>query len=116
MLTSWDCAEEIRRQKDDAERKKAKAERRRRKAAAAARGVEAGTDNNAATHSSQPAAAKAPAVPDTPIAFLFPGQGSQVVGMLKVTPQYGSTVSTDSCACKLGCLNTPARYPSGLGM
>lgn len=29
-------------------------------------------------------AAEVTAVPDTPVAFVFPGQGSQAVGMLKV--------------------------------
>lgn len=69
--------EEVRRAKDLAERKKAKEERRKARTAAA----EAGAGASAASSS---AAAAKPPVPATPIAFLFPGQGSQAVGMLKV--------------------------------
>ena len=54
--------------RDEAERKRGKEERRKAKADAAAAA----------------APAKPAAVPATPIAFLFPGQGSQAVGMLKV--------------------------------
>ena len=60
--------EELKRQRDAEERQRAKEERRKAKAEAAASG----------------AAPAKPAVPATPIAFLFPGQGSQAVGMLKV--------------------------------
>ena len=56
--------------RDEAERKRGKEERRKAKAAA---------DAAAAAAPAKPAA-----VPATPIAFLFPGQGSQAVGMLKV--------------------------------
>ena len=52
--------------RDEAERKRGKEERRKAKADAAAAA----------------APAKPAAVPATPIAFLFPGQGSQSVGML----------------------------------
>ena len=38
------------------------------------------------------------AVPDTPIAFLFPGQGSQAVGMLKVGPPSAGAVSVCALA------------------
>ncbi len=80
--------EELRRQKDEVERKKAKAERRRRKAAAAAASssgdqpvpaVEGSRlETTSALQTSVP-------VPKTSIAFLFPGQGSQALGMLKVS-------------------------------
>ncbi|GAB4817244.1 hypothetical protein N2152v2_004290 [Parachlorella kessleri] len=57
------------RKRVEEERKAAKEERRKAKAAAAAAG--------------EGAAPAKPAVPATPVAFLFPGQGSQAVGMLK---------------------------------
>lgn len=72
--TAWPpCAraEELRRKRDGEERKAAKEERRRAKAEALASGV--------------PLAAKPKAAPATPIAFLFPGQGSQALGMLNVS-------------------------------
>ncbi|KAL4449353.1 hypothetical protein ABPG77_006997 [Micractinium sp. CCAP 211/92] len=81
-VKAWDPAykhpypEEVRRAKDLAERKKAKEERRKARTAAA----EAGAGASAASSS---AAAAKPPVPATPIAFLFPGQGSQAVGMLR---------------------------------
>ncbi|KAK9830038.1 hypothetical protein WJX72_009330 [[Myrmecia] bisecta] len=68
--------EELKRQKDLEEHKRLKAERRARRAAAAA----AAKADPAAASSSAPARAPVPA---TPIAFLFPGQGSQAVGMLQ---------------------------------
>lgn len=74
-------AEAIWRAKETKVRKARKAERRARKAAAAsAVGTiqELPVDNPA-----EPVAPPKPA-PQTPIAFLFPGQGSQAVGMLKV--------------------------------
>ena len=55
-----------------AERKAARAERRKAKEAAEA------------AEAAAPTAPAKPRVPATPIAFLFPGQGSQAVGMLKV--------------------------------
>lgn len=58
--------EEAKRQRDAAERRAAKADRRRAQAEALASGVPL-----------------AKAAPSGPIAFLFPGQGSQAVGMLK---------------------------------
>ncbi|KAI3426449.1 hypothetical protein D9Q98_008816 [Chlorella vulgaris] len=64
--------EVLKRARDEAELKKAKEERRKARAAADV----AATTAPAAT----PARAK---VQETPIAFLFPGQGSQAVGMLK---------------------------------
>lgn len=60
----------MKRERDAKERKEAKAEHRRAKAAALA----AGTLN---------VERKKPA-PEGPVAFLFPGQGSQAVGMLNV--------------------------------
>lgn len=56
------------------ERKKRKEEKRRKQAV-----IEAGAGGVAA--SPVPAVAQ---VASTPVAFLFPGQGSQAVGMLKV--------------------------------
>merc|ERR1719321_1231757 len=56
--------EELKREKDEADRKKAKAERKARRAL-----LESG------------ALQEARPVPKTPVAFLFPGQGSQKVGM-----------------------------------
>ena len=64
-------AEDLKRKRDAEERKAAKEERRKAKAAAEAAGASAAV------------APKPAAVPVTPIAFLFPGQGSQAVGMLK---------------------------------
>lgn len=70
-------------------RQKQKEERRKQKAAVEAalksckpaEGKAAGKPA-AAAPASEPA--PAPAAPQTPIAFLFPGQGSQALGMLKV--------------------------------
>lgn len=60
----------LKRQRDEAERRAAREERRKAKAAA-----------EAAAAAAPP---RPPPVADTPVAFLFPGQGSQAVGMLKV--------------------------------
>ena len=83
-----DCAEEVKRAHDEAERKKRKAEKRKKAAMeaaapAAGKAGEAKPEPAAASASAAAATPKAP-VPDTPVAFLFPGQGSQAVGMLKV--------------------------------
>jgi [acyl-carrier-protein] S-malonyltransferase len=71
----WAChpAEELKRRRDAAAAKEAKAARRKAREAA----------DTAATAAPAASSAK-PSVPATPIAFLFPGQGSQAVGMLKV--------------------------------
>ncbi|KAI7846366.1 hypothetical protein COHA_000078 [Chlorella ohadii] len=61
--------EVMKRQKDAAQQKAAKAERRKARAEAEA--------------AAAAAPAKPKAAPSGPIAFLFPGQGSQAVGMLK---------------------------------
>ncbi len=66
------------RKRDEEERKRYKEERRKAKLAEIA--AKAGPAAGAGTA----AAPARPAVPATPIAFLFPGQGSQAVGMLKV--------------------------------
>ncbi len=77
------------------ERKAAKAERRRKKAATGSitelpAAVSTAADGNgaAAGPAAGPAAAAAAVAPaparQTPVAFTFPGQGSQAVGMLKV--------------------------------
>ena len=89
MLNSYCLApEELRRQKDEVERKKAKAKRRSRKAAAAA-ASSSGDQLVTAVEGSRPETTSAlqtsVPVPKTPIAFLFPGQGSQALGMLKVS-------------------------------
>ena len=74
-------AEEAWRAKETKARKARKAERRAKKAAAAAA---VGTIQELpADKPAAPVASPKPA-PQTPIAFLFPGQGSQAVGMLKV--------------------------------
>jgi hypothetical protein len=67
------AAEELKRKREEEERKRYKEERRKAKLAEAAARL-GGTS----------AAPTKPAVPATPIAFLFPGQGSQAVVMLKV--------------------------------
>ncbi len=69
-------AEEIKRAKDEVERKKRKAEKRKTQAV-----IEAGPETMVAA---SPAPAAVAQVAATPVAFLFPGQGSQAVGMLKV--------------------------------
>lgn len=71
-------AEAVKSKKDKEERQRLKAERRRKQAAAVAVTVDAAASVSIAA---RPSSIKAP---DTPIAFLFPGQGSQAVGMLKV--------------------------------
>lgn len=63
-------AEVLKRQRDEKERRAAREERRKAKAAA-----------EAAAAAAPP---RPPPVAQTPVAFLFPGQGSQAVGMLKV--------------------------------
>lgn len=62
--------EVVKREKEESERLAEKEARRARRAAAAAKAA------------SEPTATLAAATPQTPIAFLFPGQGSQAVGML----------------------------------
>lgn len=73
-LRSLGAAEDIKRAKDEVERKKRKEEKRKRQAV-----IVAGGAGGAA--SPAPAVAQVAAMP---VAFLFPGQGSQAVGMLKV--------------------------------
>ncbi|XRB03005.1 S-malonyltransferase [Pycnococcus provasolii] len=63
--------EVVKREKEEAEKQAEKEARRARRAAAAAAAA------------SEPASALPAATPQTPYAFLFPGQGSQAVGMLK---------------------------------
>jgi len=65
--------EDLKRQKDAEDKKREKRERKEKQAAIAANPALAAT------------MAPTPAAPNTPIAFLFPGQGSQAVGMAKDT-------------------------------
>jgi len=92
VVKTWDKGykhaypEEEKRVKDEEERKVAKAERRKAKAEALAAGVVLQSSAAAAGQADASGASSggvAGAVKDTPIAFLFPGQGSQAVGMLK---------------------------------
>jgi len=62
--------EELKRAKDEEDRKREKKERKEKKAALAANPALAASMQQSAT-------------PNTPVAFLFPGQGSQAVGMVK---------------------------------
>ena len=87
-------AEVLKRAKDDVIRKKLRAEKKERRAALEAAGVPVEpTVSDMPTirgHLPPPSKAAAPAAPvapakATPVAFLFPGQGSQAVGMLKVS-------------------------------
>ena len=64
-LPSFSHAEVLKRQKDEADKKAAKDARRARRAAAASGTAAEGGSAE-------------PEVPKTPVAFLFPGQGSQV--------------------------------------
>lgn len=82
-------AEEIKRARDEVERKKRKEEKRKRQAV-----IEAGPETVAAS----PAQVAVAQVAATPVAFLFPGQGSQAVGMLKVR------------ACDRVLLQSPSSY------
>ena len=89
MRSSFDdsCAEVLKRAKDRVIRKQQKAERKARKAAL--EGKDAAPADTAPSAEPAPAAPSSAAVPaapvkDTPVAFLFPGQGSQAVGMLQV--------------------------------
>lgn len=93
VVKTWDTGykhaypEEEKRVKDEDERKVAKAERRKAKAEALAAGVvlqPSSSSSSAATgRADASSGGVAGAIKDTPIAFLFPGQGSQSVGMLK---------------------------------
>ena len=82
-------AEVLKRAKDDVIRKKLRAEKKARRAALEAAGVPVEpTVSDMPTirgHLPPPSAAAAPVAPvkTTPVAFLFPGQGSQALGMLK---------------------------------
>lgn len=93
------CAEVGKRAKDDVLRKKLRAEKKARRAALEAAGVPVEpTVSDMPTirgHLPPPKVPAAPAPPAepvaqvraTPVAFLFPGQGSQAVGMLQVRHQ-----------------------------
>ena len=85
------------RAKDRVIRKQLRAERKARKAALEAKDAAgAGAAPSAEPAPAAQSSAAAPVAPakDTPVAFLFPGQGSQAVGMLQVrdTPQ--------ACCCQ----------------
>lgn len=79
-------AEEAWRAKETKARKARKVEHRAKKAAAAA-AVGTIQELPADKPPADPVTLPKPA-PQTPIAFLFPGQGSQAVGMLKVRWQH----------------------------
>jgi hypothetical protein len=96
FMQSWPHAEAIWRAKETKARKARKAERRAKRAAAAAaigtiEELPAGKPASAGAPAAQPKPA-----PQTPIGFLFPGQGSQAVGMLKVWATANIAPSTDS--------------------
>lgn len=85
-LTEWGClttAEEVKRGKDIEAKKRRKAERKAKRADVAKAQASISTQ---AEH--QDANAQS-VVAATPVAFVFPGQGSQAVGMLQV----GTTLS-----------------------
>lgn len=85
--------EVLKRQRDEAERKRTREERRKAKAAA-----------EAAAASAPPK----PVAPAGPVAFLFPGQGSQAVGMLKVGRATGGGGRMSAFDCSLPCPTLPA--------
>ena len=89
--TSLKSTEAKRREVEEAARKVKKAAKRAAKQAADAAEEAAAADAGKAAPAEPPAAAasgaaaaKPAAVPQTPICFLFPGQGSQALGMLNV--------------------------------
>lgn len=103
-------AEEVRRARELAERKKAKEDRRKARAAAAEAGVGAAAAPAAASGAA--AAAKPPA-PATAIAFLFPGQGSQAVGMLKASSEGGSFKLVPRVVLSMACSRAQQAVTAG---
>ena len=71
----------MRRKQEAIERKQRREKRRQEKLAAEPRIVEITADASLADAAATPGPAK---IPSGPIAFVFPGQGSQAIGMLKV--------------------------------
>lgn len=86
MLTT---AEEVKRAKDLEAKKRRKAERK------AKRADEAKAQGSISTQAQHQDLNTQSTVVATPVAFVFPGQGSQAVGMLQVgtTPSYSQTQS-----------------------
>ena len=89
------CAEALKREKDTVLRRKLRAEKKAHRAAleaaavleesSKAKGAPEGIEEIPSAVTMVPAAVPALPVKSTPVAFLFPGQGSQAVGMLKVS-------------------------------
>lgn len=75
--------EEVRRKQEIAERKAKKEKRKQEKLSAAESSAAQKASVPAVTPQSEAAQTRKPA-PTGPVAFVFPGQGSQAVGMLKV--------------------------------
>lgn len=103
-LTDCFGAEDVKRKQELAERKTKKQQRRQQKAVAAAAATFKSTSSSAA-----PGTASKP-TPAGPIAFLFPGQGSQALGMLKVL-----LLTQALCKARVVCHPSSGsfRYPSG---
>jgi hypothetical protein len=99
------CAEALKREKDTVLRRKLRAEKKARRAALEAaaasgeslkaKGPPEAIEEIPSAVTIVPAAVPALPVKSTPVAFLFPGQGSQAVGMLKVSAA-GPTVSSSN--------------------
>ena len=89
------CAEALKREKDTMLRRKLRAEKKARRAAleaaaasgesSKAKGLPEVIEEIPSAVTMLPATVPAKAMKATPVAFLFPGQGSQAVGMLKVS-------------------------------
>lgn len=82
-------AEEVKRAKDLEAKKRRKAERKAKRADLAA------AQSSVPIHAEQQESNTQSTVAATPVAFVFPGQGSQAVGMLQVStiPSYSPTWS-----------------------
>lgn len=91
QLPDWGClnAEEVKRAKDLEAKKRRKAERKAKRADLAA------APSSGPSHVERQDSNTQSIVAATPVAFVFPGQGSQAVGMLQVgiTPAYTPTWS-----------------------
>ena len=86
QILDWDVVlstEEVRRKQEIAERKAKKEKRKQEKLSAAESSAAQKASVLAVTPQPEAAQTRKP-VPTGPVAFVFPGQGSQAVGMLKV--------------------------------